>query len=65
MENVVKFDMCSNEKVRQEIVNHPNYKVRWMAGFAWKGAGSRELKREGERKIYCLEVGLLELSKMN
>ena len=45
--------MCSNEKVRQEIANHPNYKVRWMAGFAWKGAGSRELKREGERKIYC------------
>lgn len=51
MENVVKFDMCSNEKVRQEVANHPNYKVRWMAGFAWKGAGSRELKRDGERKI--------------
>ena len=43
--------MCSNEKVRQEVANHPNYKVRWMAGFAWKGAGSRELKRDGERKI--------------
>lgn len=53
MENVVKFGMCSNEKVRQEVANHPDYKVRWMAGFAWKGAGSRELKREGERKIYC------------
>ena len=24
-----------------------------MAGFAWNGAGSRQLKREGERKIYC------------
>lgn len=53
MENVVKFGMCSNEKVRQEVANHPDYKVRWMAGFAWKGAGSIELKREGERKIYC------------
>ena len=52
MENVVKFDMCSNEKVRQEVDNHPNYKVKWMAGFAWKGACSRELKRDGERKIH-------------
>ena len=52
MGNVVKFDMCSNEKVRQEVDNHPNYKVKWMAGFAWKGAGSRELVRDGERKIH-------------
>lgn len=51
MGNVVKFGLCSNEKVRQEVANHPNYKVRWMAGFAWKGAGIRELKRDGERKI--------------
>ena len=55
MQNVVKFDMCSNEKVRQEVDNHPDYKVRWMAGFAWKGAGSRELVRDGERKIHRTE----------
>lgn len=54
MGNVVKFSLCSNNDVRKEIANHPDYKVRWLAGFGWKGASSRELKRDGERKIYRL-----------
>ena len=52
MGNVVKFGLCSNEKVREEVAKYTDYKVRWMAGFAWKGAGSRELVRDGERKIH-------------
>ena len=52
MGNVVNFSLCSNKKVKEEVANHPDYKVRWMAGFGWKGASSRELKRDGERKIY-------------
>ena len=53
MGNVVKFGLCSNEKVREEVAKYTDYKVRWMAGFAWKGAcGGRELKREGMRKIW-------------
>ena len=53
MGNVVKFNLCSNEKVREEVAKYPDYKVRWLAGFSWKGAcGGRELKREGMRKIW-------------
>jgi hypothetical protein len=53
MGNVVKFGLCSNEDVRKEVANHPDNKVHWLAGFAWKGAcGGRELKREGMRKIW-------------
>lgn len=52
MGNVVNFSLCSNKIVKEEVANHPDYKVRWMAGFGWKGASSRELKRDGERKIY-------------
>lgn len=52
-ENVEKFGLCSEQKVREEVKKHPDYTVRWMSGFEWKGAGSRELKREGERRIYC------------
>lgn len=48
MGNVVKFNLCSNEKVREEVAKYPDYKV----SFAWKGAGSRELVRDGERKIH-------------
>lgn len=53
MGNVEEFGLCSNEDVRKEVANHPDYKVHWLAGFAWKGAcGGRELKREGMRKIW-------------
>ena len=52
MGNVVNFNLCSDKKVREEVAKDPEYKVRWMAGFAWKGAGSRELARDGERKIH-------------
>ena len=53
MGHIVNFNWCSNEKVREEVAKYPDYKVRWMAGFAWKGAcGGRELKREGMRKIW-------------
>ena len=53
MGNVVNFNLCSDKKVREEVAKYPDYKVRWMAGFAWKGAcGGRELKREGIRKIW-------------
>lgn len=53
MGNVVNFNLCSNEKVREEVATYPDYKVRWLAGFSWKGAcGGRELKREGMRKIW-------------
>lgn len=53
MGNVVNFNLCSNEKVREEVSKYPDYKVRWLAGFSWKGAcGGRELKREGMRKIW-------------
>lgn len=52
MENQENFRNCSSKKVREAVNSYPNYKVRWMAGFEWKGAGSRELKREGERKIW-------------
>lgn len=38
MGNVVNFNLCSNEKVREEVAKYPDYKVRWLAGFAWKGA---------------------------
>ena len=55
MGNVVNFNLCSDEKVREEVAKYPDYKVRWMAGFAWKGAGSRELVRDGERKIHRTE----------
>ena len=55
MGNVVKFNLCSDKKVREEVAKYPDYKVRWMAGFAWKGAGSRELVRDGERKIHRTE----------
>nr|DAP08192.1 MAG TPA: hypothetical protein [Caudoviricetes sp.] len=51
MENQENFRNCSSKKVREAVSSHPDYKVRWMAGFAWNGAGSRQLKREGERKI--------------
>lgn len=52
MGNVVNFNLCSNEKVREEVAKYPDYKVRRLAGFSWKGAcGGRELKREGMRKI--------------
>ena len=40
MGNVVKFGLCSNEKVREEVAKYTDYKVRWMAGFAWKGSGT-------------------------
>ena len=52
MENQENFRNCSSKKVREAVSSHPDYKVRWMAGFAWNGAGSRQLKREGERKIH-------------
>ena len=55
MGNVVNFNLCSDKKVREEVAKYPDYKVRWMAGFAWKGAGSRELVRDGERKIHRTE----------
>ena len=52
MGNVVNFNLCSNEKVREEVAKYPDYKVRWLAG-SWKGVcGGRELKREGMRKIW-------------
>ena len=55
MGNVVNFNLCSDKKVREEVAKYPDYKVRWMAGFAWKGAGSRERVRDGERKIHRTE----------
>ena len=65
MGNVVNFGLCSNEKVKEEVAKYPDYKVRWMASFKWKGAGSRELKREGERKIWRPGGSLWELSRMS
>lgn len=54
MANVEKFNLCGNKVVKDAVKNHPDYKVFWMSGFAWKGAcGRREIKREGERKICC------------
>ena len=53
MGNIVNFDLCSNEKVREEVTKYQDYKVHWLYGFAWKGACfGRELKREGMRKIW-------------
>lgn len=52
MENVEKYELVGGNKCKEVIAANPNYKVFWRSGFAFRGAGEDEVKREGLRKLY-------------
>lgn len=52
MANVEKFELVGGNKCKEVLTANPDYKVFWRSGFAFRGAGEGEVKREGLRKIY-------------
>lgn len=52
MANVEKFKLVGGNKCKEVLAANPDYKVFWRSGFAFRGAGEGEVKREGLRKIY-------------
>lgn len=52
MANVEKFNLVGGNKCKEVLAANPDYKVFWRSGFAFRGAGEGEVKREGLRKIY-------------
>lgn len=52
MANVEKFNLVGGNKCKEVLAVNPDYKVFWRSGFAFRGAGEGEVKREGSRKIY-------------
>lgn len=53
MANVENFKLVGGNKCKEVLAANPDYKVFWRSGFAFRGAGEGEVKREGSRKIYC------------
>ena len=52
-QNIVKTGLTRSKNCKKAIATYPNYRVFWRSGFAYKGAGEREIKREGQRNILC------------
>lgn len=52
MGNVENFKLVGGNKCKEVLAANPDYKVFWRSGFAFRGAGEGEVKREGLRKIY-------------
>lgn len=52
-QNIVKTGLTRSKNCKKAIATYPNYQVFWRSGFAYRGAGEREIKREGQRKILC------------
>lgn len=52
-QNIVKMGLTRSKNCKKAIATYPNYRVFWRSGFAYRGAGEREIKREGQRKILC------------
>lgn len=52
MANVENFKLVGGNKCKEVLAANPDYKVFWRSGFAFRGAGEREIQREGLRKIY-------------
>lgn len=50
--NIEKYRLVGGNKCKEVLAANPTYKVFWRSGFAYRGAGEREVMREGERKIY-------------
>lgn len=55
MANVEKFKLVGGNKCKEVLAANPDYKVFWRSGFAFRGAGEGEVKREGLRKLYFRE----------
>lgn len=51
-QNIVETGLTSSKNCMEAVASHPNYRVFWRAGFAYRGAGEREIERKGERKIF-------------
>ena len=50
-QNIVKTGLTRSKNCKKAIVTYSNYRVFWRSGFAYRGAGEREIKREGQREI--------------
>ena len=51
--NIEKFRLVGSKKCKEVLAANQTYKVFWRSGFAYHGAGEREIMRDGKRKIYC------------
>ena len=52
-QNIVKTGLTRSKNCKKAIATYSNYRVFWRSGFAYRGAGEREIKREGQRTILC------------
>lgn len=46
------YGYAGGKECKEVLAKHPDYKVFWRSGFAFRGAGECEIKREGLRKCY-------------
>lgn len=47
-----KYKLAGGKECRKVLAENPTYKVFWRSGFAFRGAGEREIKRDGLRKVW-------------
>lgn len=47
-QNIVKMGLTRSKNCKKAIATYSNYRVFWRSGFAYRGAGEREIKREGQ-----------------
>lgn len=52
MANIENYRLVGGKKCNEVLAAHPDYKVFRRSGFAYRGAGEREINREGLRKLY-------------
>ena len=43
-QNIVKTGLTRSKNCKKAIATYPNYRVFWRSGFAYRGAGEREIK---------------------